>query len=77
MLAIMMPNTTMESSGIATTKMNAAFTSTVNAMTIAPNTMNGERSNRRSVRLTPFCSWFTSLVMRVISVLVPIVSSSV
>ncbi len=73
----MMPNTTMDSSGIATTKISAALTSTVNAMIIAPNTMNGERSNRRSVRLTPFCNWFTSLVIRVISVLVPIVSSSV
>ena len=49
----------------------------VNAMIIAPNTMNGERSSRRSVRFTPVCTWLMSLVMRVIMVDVPSVSSCV
>ncbi len=30
--------------------------SMVNAITHAPNTMNGERINRRSTRFTPFCT---------------------
>ena len=28
----------------------------VNAMTMAPNTTNGERSSSRSARFTPFCT---------------------
>ena len=40
-------------------------------MIIAPNTTNGERSSRRSVRFTPFCIWFISLVILVMRVEVP------
>ena len=49
----MTPNTITERTGITMTKITAAFTSTVNAMIIAPNTINGERRNRRSTRFTP------------------------
>ena len=42
----------------------------------APNTTKGDRSSRRRARFTPFCSWFTSLVMRVIMVAEPRVSIS-
>ena len=77
MVQIIMPNTTTESIGIATTKIIAAFTSTVNAIIIAPNTMNGERRNRRSTRFTPDCTWLISLVILVISVDVPRLSISV
>ena len=51
-----MPNTTTASTGIVTTKIIAAFQSIVNAMTIAPKTINGERRNRRKNILTPFCA---------------------
>ena len=72
-----MPKTMTASTGIATAKTSAALTSIVNAIIIAPNTINGERKNRRSTRLTPFCTWLMSLVIRVISVDVPMVSISV
>ena len=45
-----------------------------NAIAIAPKTMKGERRKRRSVMLTPVCTWLMSLVMRVIIVEVPISS---
>ena len=45
-------------------------------MIIAPNTTKGERSSSRSVILTPYCTWFMSLVMRVTSVEVPSESMS-
>ena len=73
----MIPNTTTESRGIVTTKISAALTSMVNAMIIAPNTMHGERRNRRRTILTPFCTWLISLVILVIRVEVPMVSISV
>ena len=43
-------------SGVATRKITASFTSTKNAMTIAPTTMNGERKNRRKPKFTPDCA---------------------
>ena len=49
----MMPKTMMESTGIATTKTIAALAFTVKAMIMAPNTINGERRSRRSVKFTP------------------------
>ena len=67
----MMPNTTMDSSGIVTTNTSAALTSMVNAITIAPNTTKGERSSSRSARFRPDCTWLMSLVMRVIRVSTP------
>ena len=67
----------MDNKGIATTKIRAHFTSMVNAMIMAPKTMIGERKNRRSVMLIPDCTWFTSLVIRVIMVEVPALSISV
>ena len=67
---------TTDNSGIVTTKTSAAFTSIVNAMIIAPNTINGERRNKRNTRFTPFCVWLISLVILVISVDVPTVSIS-
>ena len=51
-----MPKTTADSSGIVTTKVSAAFASTVKAMIIAPNTTKGERSSSRSVIFTPYCT---------------------
>ena len=77
MVIIIIPNTTTDSRGMVTTKINAAFTSMVKAMTMAPNTINGERRKSRSTILTPFCTWLTSEVMRVIMVEVPRVSISV
>ena len=38
---------------------------------MAPKTMKGERRNRRKTMLTPDCTWFTSLVIRVIKVSAP------
>ena len=49
-------NTTTERNGIATTNTSAAFTLTVNAIIIAPKTINGERRNRRSTIFTPDCT---------------------
>ena len=57
-------------------KISAQETLTVNAMTIAPNTINGLRSNRRSARFSPFWIWLISSVRRVISVPVPRRSNS-
>jgi len=69
--------TTIKSAGMATTKVKAALVSTVNAIIMAPNTIKGERSNRRNVRFIPVCTWFISLVIRVIILDVPRVSISV
>ena len=69
-------NTTTASAGITMTKGIAAFASTVNAITIAPNTTNGERRNRRRNMLIPFCTWLMSFVIRLIKVEVPRVSIS-
>ena len=77
MLTAMMPNTTTQSTGMVTTKTKAERTSTVKAITMAPNTTKGERSRRRSVMLMPLCTWLMSLVILVISVDVPTVSISV
>ena len=73
----MTPNTTIDKSGIVTTKISAAFTLIVKAIIIAPNTINGDLRNSLSTRLTPDCNWLISLVILVISVLVPILSISV
>ena len=54
-----------------------AFTSIVNAIIAAPNTINGERKKSLNAMFTPDCSWFISLVIRVIIVDVPIPSISV
>ena len=67
----MTPNTTAASRGMVTAKIKAERLSMVNAMTIAPMTMMGERKSRRRVMLTPAWSWLTSLVMRVIMEEVP------
>ena len=77
MVASMMENTITHKTKMTPTKSSAQSKSMVKAMTIAPKTTNGERSSRRSVMLTPVCTWLTSLVMRVMSVEVPCVSSSV
>ena len=49
-----MPKTTTDKTGIATTNMRAAFTSIVKAITIAPNTINGERIKSLKNIFTPF-----------------------
>ena len=72
----MIPNTTIERRGIVTTNIRAALTFIVNAITIAPNTIKGERRNSLRTMLTPDCVWLISLVILVISVDVPTVSSS-
>ena len=56
LVASMIPNTISASTGIAATNTSAAFTSIVNAIIIAPNTINGERRNSRSTMLIPFCT---------------------
>ena len=71
------PNTIINSTTIAATNSNAIFALIVNAMIIAPNTMNGLLMKRRNVIFSPFCTWFTSLVIRVISVAAPVWSNSV
>ena len=52
----MMAKTTANRSGMITAKTQADFTSIVNAMIIAPNTTNGDRSKSRSARLSPVCT---------------------
>ena len=76
MVISMMPNTITASTGMATANTSAQRTSMMKAMIIAPNTMKGERRNKRSARLTPDCTWLMSLVMRVMSVEVPMRSRS-
>ncbi len=49
----MTPNTTTDNRGMATTNTRAAFILMVKAMIMAPNTINGDRKNSRSVRLIP------------------------
>ena len=56
MVIIITPNTTTANSGIATTKISALFTSMVNAIIMAPNTMIGERRNSLSTMFTPDCT---------------------
>ena len=71
----MIPNTTRLSAGIATANHTAASPSIVKAITIAPNTTKGERRSSRSVRFSPVCTWFMSLVIRVTRVGMPVRSS--
>ena len=52
----MIPKITTESAGIVTTKVSAAEGDTVNAMIIAPNTIKGERKNRRSTMFVAVCT---------------------
>ena len=72
--ASIIANITTASSGIATANTSAAFASTVKAMIAAPSTIKGERSSRRRVRFMPICTWFASLVMRVMRVEAPMTS---
>ena len=72
----MMPNTTSDNSTITATKISAVRGLMTNAKMVAPSTTHGERRNRRITQLMPVCMVLTSLVMRVISVAVPTVSSS-
>ena len=58
-------------------KISDIFASMVNAIIMAPNTTKGERRRRRRAKFIPVCTWFTSLVIRVIRVDVPVVSSLV
>ena len=74
MVSAIIPNTTRHRSGMAAAKISAAFQSMVKAITMAPNTTKGLRSSRRRVMLMPFCTWFTSLVMRVMRVAEPTLS---
>ena len=75
-VARMMSQMISEMTAVAATNSSVSFGLMENAMISAPMTMNGERSSSRSVRLTPFCTWLMSLVMRVTSVGVPMPSSS-
>ena len=71
-----MAKTTANSTGMVTAKGEAARRLTVKAMIMAPSTTKGERRNRRRNMLNPFCTWLTSLVIRLISVEVPMASIS-
>ncbi len=62
--------------GVVTAKMTAMRALTMNDMTMAPTTMNGERSSSRRPRFTPACTWLISAVTRVISVGAPTRSMS-
>ena len=75
MLRSMMPNTTTDSTGMANANHSAACASMVKAMIMAPNTTKGERKSSRKARFSPVCTWFMSLVMRVIRVEMPTLSS--
>ena len=50
-----MVNTTKESRGMITAKIQARLGLTKNAMIMAPNTMTGERKSRRNAKLMPVC----------------------
>ena len=67
-------NTMTDSRSIVNTNITDTRAFTAKAIIIAPNTIKGERRNRRRNRLSPFCTWFMSPVMRVISVSSPIAS---
>ena len=73
----MMANTTINSRIVVQTNIMAEGTSSLNAIIMAPNTTKGERSSSLRVRFSPCCTWFISLVMRVMRVEVPMSSSSV
>ena len=62
--------------GAITRNISVSFTEMVKAMIMAPITMNGERSISLSSIFTPDCAVFISAVMRVTSVLLPILSIS-
>ena len=70
------PKMITESTGIVTTKIRAIFTLMVKAMTMAPKTIKGLLRKSRRNRFRPFCTWLMSLVILVISVLLPMVSIS-
>ena len=76
MLISIIPNTTIAKRGIVTAKMRAKRTSIVNAIIIAPKTINGERINRRRNMFIPVCTEFMSPVILVIRVDVPSLSVS-
>ena len=69
-------NTTTDSAGMVTTKISAARTLTVKAQTIAPTTTKGLRRNSRRNIFSPPCTRLMSLVIRVMRVDTPMVSSS-
>ena len=73
MLASIMPKTITHKTAIEIPKTppETPEGSTMNAIIIAPNTINGERINSLKTRFTPDCNWFTSLVIRVIILPVP------
>ena len=56
MVQTIIPNTTIANKGMATTNTNALFTSMVNAIIMAPNTIIGERKNNLSTIFTPDCT---------------------
>ena len=68
-------NTITASTGISITKSMAAFLSTVNAITIAPNTTKGERRSSLRPMLMPWDTEFASTDMRFMSCAVPVLSS--
>ncbi len=71
-----MANTTIRRTGMATAKGTAALTSTVKAMIIAPKTRKGSAGTAGGTCLMPFCTWLTSLVIRLMRVEVPMASIS-
>ena len=77
MVTSMIAKTITHSTAMTPAKISAQSKSMVKAMTIAPKTTNGERSKSRRPMLVPDCTWLMSLVMRVMSVEEPMVSSSV
>ena len=52
----MIPKTITNSTLIAATKISAKWAFRANTITIAPNTMKGDRRNRRRNILMPFCT---------------------
>ncbi|MOA16257.1 hypothetical protein D3C78_1364610 [compost metagenome] len=62
--------------GVAAIKISDNLKSKIMDIMIAPMQINGARITRRISIATAICSWFTSLVILLISVGVPNVSSS-
>jgi hypothetical protein len=71
------PNTTIDNTAIVIKKILEILGSIIYAIIAEPNTTNGDLKKSLRVRLIPVCTWFTSDVILVIMLDVPILSISV
>ena len=72
----MRPKTMRKSTGMDSKNTVATVRFNESARMAAPKTMKGLRKKSLRNMLRPFCTWFTSLVMRVMRVEPPMVSTS-